>query len=519
MQTVSLQMPGTKLLWLVAGFAALCGFTWAAFTLSHVRLGGSGSTAWERHEAFSPSPAAAAGSNWFTSLFASHQAAPRQAALSQIEMAGFDFSADSFTRAVAARHAPVINAFLAAGMNVNAVGADGRSALLVAVMSENWPAMDLLLTRGADPNLAAPHGLRPIMAATLADQVGAIHALLSHGAKLDCVDDRGHTPLHYAVASRSIGAMEALLDAGAPCTAASCCEGHSDLATHAFETGDWRIVEPILTRETTRLKWSPPSRSLLAKALNAQDAAHTRLLLAHHSAAPTPEGSTQPLLAYALLRGDMTQFKFLLDCGADPNTPLNSPVEKTFNQSIVSEQLRDYLANEPGMNTLMLAASLGRTDFMRVLIDKGASRNQLTTRNKWPALQFAAEMNQAPAMQMLIAGAPNPEQLRIEISRAEQQASVIKSGVPIFTTEISTGKEGHETPSGDFVITDKALVHRSTIYKVDMPYFMRLNCRDFGMHQGYLPGYAASHGCIRMPKESAQKLYKEIPIGTLVTIR
>ena len=69
------------------------------------------------------------------------------------------------------------------------------------------------------------------------------------------------------------------------------------------------------------------------------------------------------------------------------------------------------------------------------------------------------------------------------------------------------------------MITDKNLVHRSTIYKVDMPFFMRLNCKDFGMHEGVVPGYPASHGCIRLPGAMARRLFKEIPIGTLVSIR
>jgi len=52
-----------------------------------------------------------------------------------------------------------------------------------------------------------------------------------------------------------------------------------------------------------------------------------------------------------------------------------------------------------------------------------------------------------------------------------------------------------------------------------MPYFMRLSCLDFGMHEGVVPNYLASHGCIRLPGETARKLFAEIPIGTLVTVQ
>jgi lipoprotein-anchoring transpeptidase ErfK/SrfK len=54
---------------------------------------------------------------------------------------------------------------------------------------------------------------------------------------------------------------------------------------------------------------------------------------------------------------------------------------------------------------------------------------------------------------------------------------------------------------------------------VEMPYFMRLSCLDFGMHAGVVPNYPASHGCIRLPGDAARKFFSEIPIGTLVTVQ
>jgi lipoprotein-anchoring transpeptidase ErfK/SrfK len=51
-----------------------------------------------------------------------------------------------------------------------------------------------------------------------------------------------------------------------------------------------------------------------------------------------------------------------------------------------------------------------------------------------------------------------------------------------------------------------------------MPFFMRLNCREFGMHAGVVPNYPASHGCIRMPGEKVRELFKQVEVGTLVTI-
>jgi lipoprotein-anchoring transpeptidase ErfK/SrfK len=106
----------------------------------------------------------------------------------------------------------------------------------------------------------------------------------------------------------------------------------------------------------------------------------------------------------------------------------------------------------------------------------------------------------------------------VEISLSTQKALVIKDGVPILKTSISTGRKGFDTPAGQYVITDKKRSHRSSLYHVEMPFFMRLNCLDFGMHAGVVPNYPASHGCIRLPADAAQKIFTEIPVGTLVMI-
>ena len=52
-----------------------------------------------------------------------------------------------------------------------------------------------------------------------------------------------------------------------------------------------------------------------------------------------------------------------------------------------------------------------------------------------------------------------------------------------------------------------------------MPYFMRLSCAAFGLHEGYVTGRPASHGCVRLPGEAARRLYTEAPIGTWVSIK
>ena len=184
-----------------------------------------------------------------------------------------------------------------------------------------------------------------------------------------------------------------------------------------------------------------------------------------------------------------------------------------------SKAFSSYVEGDKGLTVLMLAAGLDREDYVRALLAGGASRNQLTRRDKMSALDIAAETGHWRSSQILLGGGPSPDQLRIEISLALQRVALVKNGVPVYRAQCSTGRQGYSTRRGDFVITNKERNHRSTIYHVEMPYFMRLSCLDFGMHAGIVPNYPASHGCIRLPEEAARKFFSEIPIGTLVTVQ
>ena len=137
------------------------------------------------------------------------------------------------------------------------------------------------------------------------------------------------------------------------------------------------------------------------------------------------------------------------------------------------------------------------------------------------ALDLAARRDAPPEMlQVLLGKSPRPEdqRMRIHISIGRQQAVLYKDGQVALVSPVSTGRPGFPTPTGQFVVTDKDRMHRSTLYPAYMPYFLRMSCRDFGMHAGVLPGYPDSHGCIRLPFGSAQRLFREVDIGTLVTI-
>ncbi len=140
-----------------------------------------------------------------------------------------------------------------------------------------------------------------------------------------------------------------------------------------------------------------------------------------------------------------------------------------------------------------------------------------------------------------VLGAPS-----ITINLASQTATFFKGDQPVGKSPVSTGREGYGTPTGSFKVIQKNKNHVSNLYGdfVDgqgevvkanvavgrdkcppgarfrgapMPYFMRIH-GAVGMHAGYLPGYPASHGCIRMPRGAAQRFFENAPVGTPVRV-
>ena len=134
----------------------------------------------------------------------------------------------------------------------------------------------------------------------------------------------------------------------------------------------------------------------------------------------------------------------------------------------------------------------------------------------------------------------------IKISLGEQRAYFYKGGVLVGVSQLSTGREGLNTPVGNYKIIQKDKDHASSLFgdyvdssgkvvvpnidiKKDpkppgthfqgtpMPYFMRI-VSGTGLHAGYLPGYPASHGCIRMPEFMAENFFRSVSVGTPVTI-
>jgi hypothetical protein len=136
-------------------------------------------------------------------------------------------------------------------------------------------------------------------------------------------------------------------------------------------------------------------------------------------------------------------------------------------------------------------------------------------------------------------------QYSVQLDLTEQKAYLLYHDRSIMESPICSGRPGHLTPTGTFQITNKDLNHVSSIYgrivdrwkrtvvadaDVDMPtpagtrfvnapmrYFMEF-APGIGLHAGYLPGYPASHGCVRMPEQNAIAFFRAVSVGTPVTV-
>jgi lipoprotein-anchoring transpeptidase ErfK/SrfK len=140
-----------------------------------------------------------------------------------------------------------------------------------------------------------------------------------------------------------------------------------------------------------------------------------------------------------------------------------------------------------------------------------------------------------------------PDTVHIVISLPKQRAYLMTGDQIVIDSPISSGKRGHSSPSGHFSVLEKDPDHRSNIYgdfvdksgrvvragisaRIDsapsgthyvgapMKWFMRLTHEGVGMHIGILPGYPASHGCIRMPPDGAKLFYDNVKVGTPVDV-
>lgn len=236
--------------------------------------------------------------------------------------------------------------------------------------------------------------------------------------------------------------------------------------------------------------------------------------------APVPLRDPVADLFLAVATADLPVVEQLLDAGVDVNSTLARPAAPELLSRFKDTTLEFYLTVEAGLTPLMLASAMGYTDLVKLLLSRGANRHAVTKTHRTFALWLAGRNGHVEVMQLLLDVEPESEagRSKIHISLADQTAWFWKDGQIVRTFPVSTGRKRMPTPKGRFVVTDKYKEWKSTLYPARMPYFLRFSCRDFGMHAGALPGYPASHGCIRIPAADAKALFAEVAVGTMVEI-
>jgi len=109
--------------------------------------------------------------------------------------------------------------------------------------------------------------------------------------------------------------------------------------------------------------------------------------------------------------------------------------------------------------------------------------------------------------------------LQLVVSIGSQHVTLFSNGVRVAQGPVSTGVPGHPTPMGVFSVIEKDRYHHSNIYSgAPMPYMQRITWSGVALHEGVLPGYPASHGCIRMSHDFALKLWPITKLGVRVIV-
>ncbi len=197
---------------------------------------------------------------------------------------------------------------------------------------------------------------------------------------------------------------------------------------------------------------------------------------------------------------------------------------------------------------LLIVVSSARAD------DNSSSRHSTATHStgsytsKGPVLRQYTDSDRVRYQLWNYTWKPDPSQpiTRLEVRIGEQKVFVYQGDNVAGESPITTGKPGYDTPKGHYQIMVKDIDHKSNLYGVfldsnghivdpnasasqapphgsvydaaDMPYYMRLRDDGVGLHAGYLPGYPASHGCIRLPHAFAELLFSNVSVGTPVDV-
>ena len=418
-----------------------------------------------------------------------------------------------------------------------------QSGLITAVHEADADAVAQLLEHGA-PSIAADEaGLTVLEKAAAAGDLAIVELLVKAGAKWDAATAKAENPLGHAAQRNNLEMARLLIKAGCSPdvplksggtpTGLAASQKHLPMLTlfldhqadpqphfqSALVAKDVEVLELLLEKGASINQLDTQGNSPLIQTVLRNDAAMLKWLLEHKADQGLVGKAGQTAFAIAQAMHFLPLMQIFLDAGADPNEPFKSPVSQDFLAMIDNDYFKTWLQKDQNLSPMMLAASRGDIEALRMLMKSGGKRGNQTKGWKRYPVNFACENSHIPAAQLLLGQDPDSKRdVRVVVSLSKQRAWIYKGSEVVRSTEISTGKSGFATPSGKYVISDKQADWKSSIYKVAMPFFMRLSCKDFGLHAGVVTGRPASHGCVRLPKAEAAAFFSVMQIGDPVTI-
>ncbi len=409
--------------------------------------------------------------------------------------------------AVGSGNVPIAHQLIASGAKV-----DKNALLAKAYTLRDDPLMSLLLNSGADPEAVFPGTDQRVFDAAVQDGAsGAVRTLLAAGASigdnlwaalltgqddlirliLDAGADprqkgpEGQDPLDFCLKQERYRAARELLEGGANPDAL-----YSDGQTwleHAIRKGKPEIAEALIGAGAT------------VEGVRCSDG-HT-------------------LLAWSVAHEMPTVVKALLDAGVDPDVDERSPATSEFQEMFSSTTFKYHLRVDRRIRPIMMAAAQRNHEIAQILMDGGANGRAYTPKYLMAAI-IGSWYKDAKMQQIALLGkVPEVQPRKVVVDLSSQRVTLYENGVATYSTRCSTGKSGYRTPAGEYVVSDQHRHHNSSIYGSSMPYFQRFSYSAFGLHTGYVPGYPASHGCIRLPNSAARHLFSKLEVGDYAVIQ
>jgi len=475
--------------------------------------------------------------------------------------------------AVAAGDHELVGRLLKQGADCQVLSREKLSPLGIAIRNEDLDLVGILLSGGADPSFASPDLESPLLASVTLGNLAITHQLIQAGAEFDkqallaksytlrddplmnLVLESGADPestvpgtkervFDVAVRDGATGAVRTLLSSGAKI---------GDNLWAALLTGQDDLIRLILAAGADPRQPGPNGQDPLDYCLTNERYGAARELLAG-GADPNArfdenetwltksvrEGNTgvalaliesganvkdvtasdgHTLIGWAIANRTTDVAIALIKAGINLESEERTPARTEFREKFDSATFRYHLQVDSRIRPLMMAAAQRNHDVAQALMDAGAKGNAYSRKYLFAA-SIGAWYKDVKLQQICLLGkVPNPQPRKVVVDLSSQTVTLYEDGVATFSTPCSTGRSGYRTPPGEYVISDKHRHHNSSIYGSSMPFFQRFSFGAFGLHQGHLPGYPASHGCIRLTYSGAQTLFGKLKVGDLAVIQ